>query len=72
MSILPISGLLCPFTFCQDLSYAIPIKFPNQLFVELERAILKVIWKTKNPGQRKLFSTIKNLLGKSPSLQVVL
>jgi hypothetical protein len=30
---------------------AIPIKIPNQFFIELERAISKVIWNSKkNPG----------------------
>jgi hypothetical protein len=45
---------------------AIPIKVPNQFFIELGRAICKFIWnnkQTKNPGQQTLFSTIKELLG---------
>jgi hypothetical protein len=46
---------------------AIPIsKIPNQLFLDLERAIFKFIWKNKNkqtnPRIAKLFSTIKELL----------
>jgi hypothetical protein len=41
---------------------------PTQIFIELERAILKFIWNYKNPGQGKLFSTIKEFLGESPSL----
>ena len=28
---------------------AIPIKIPNQFFIELERAISKLIWNNKNP-----------------------
>jgi hypothetical protein len=34
----------------------------------LERAICKFIWNNKNPGEPKLFSTIKELLRASPSL----
>jgi hypothetical protein len=34
---------------------AIPIKIPNQFFVELERAICKLIWNNKKPGEQKLF-----------------
>jgi hypothetical protein len=47
---------------------AIPIKIPTQFFIELERAISKLIWKGKNPEYRKPLSTIKELLGDSPSL----
>jgi hypothetical protein len=47
---------------------AIPIKIPTQFFIDLERAILKFIWITKNPGAQKLFSTIEELLEESPSL----
>jgi hypothetical protein len=46
----------------------IPIKRPKQFLIELERAISKFIWNNKSPRERKLFSTIKVLLGKSPSL----
>jgi hypothetical protein len=37
---------------------AIPNKIPNQLFIELERAILKLIWKKKKPKIVK--STLNN------------
>jgi hypothetical protein len=47
---------------------AISINIPAQFFIESERTILKFIWNNKNPGKRKLFSTIKELLGQSPSL----
>jgi hypothetical protein len=47
---------------------AIPIKIPTQVFIDLDRAICKFIWKNKNPEYRKLFSTIKGFLGESPSL----
>jgi hypothetical protein len=47
---------------------AIAIKIPTQLYIQLERAIIKFVWNTKNPGFQKLFSTIRELLGKSPSL----
>jgi hypothetical protein len=42
---------------------AIPIKFPIQFFIELERATFQFIWNNKNTGYQKLFSTIKELLG---------
>jgi hypothetical protein len=62
---------------------AIPIKIPTQLFNELVRAICKFIWnnkkprlaktllknkRTKNLGQQKLFSRIKEPLVESPCL----
>jgi hypothetical protein len=47
---------------------AIPIKFPTQFFIELKRAILKCIWNNKKPRIAKTISTIKEHLGKSPSL----
>jgi hypothetical protein len=46
---------------------AIPIKTPTQ-FLELEREVFKFIWNNKKTGLQKLFSTIKELLGGSPSL----
>jgi hypothetical protein len=52
----------------------IPIKIPTQFFIELERAILKVIWKNNNkkkPKQNGISKTIlnnKRILGESPSL----
>jgi len=45
---------------------AILMKNSSQFFTEIERAIIKFMW--KNPGYQKTFSTIKELLGKSPSL----
>jgi hypothetical protein len=32
---------------------AIPIKIPTQFFIDMERAVLNFIWKTKNPGELK-------------------
>jgi len=49
---------------------AIPIKILTQFFIELERAICKFIWNNKKLRTEKLFSTIKGLLGKSPSLKL--
>jgi hypothetical protein len=47
---------------------AIPIKIPNQFFIELERAISKFIWNNKTPGEQKLFLNNKRTSGGSPSL----
>jgi hypothetical protein len=44
------------------------IKTPTQFFIEIERAILNFIWNIKIPGKRKQYSTIKEHLGESPSL----
>ena len=47
---------------------AIPIRIPNQFFIELERAICIFIGITKNPGYQILFSTTKDRLEESSSL----
>ena len=47
---------------------AIPIKIPNQFFMELENQSANFFGITKYPGQQKLFSTTKEILGKSPCL----
>jgi hypothetical protein len=44
-----------------------PIQIPTQFFEDMERAILKFIWKNKNPVHQKQFLTIKELVGESPS-----
>jgi hypothetical protein len=46
----------------------IPIKIPTQFFIELERAICKLIWNNQKLRIAKLFSSIKELLGLSPFL----
>jgi hypothetical protein len=47
---------------------AITIKILTQFLTELERAIFKFIWNNQKPRTVKLFSTIKERLGESPSL----
>ena len=47
---------------------AIPIKIPTQFFTELKGQFANSSGITKNLGYQKLFSTIKELLGESPSL----
>jgi hypothetical protein len=47
---------------------AILIKIPTQFFKDMEREILKFIWKSKTPEYQKQFLTIKKQLGESPSL----
>jgi hypothetical protein len=46
---------------------AIPNKISTQFFVDVESAISKFIWNNKKPRITKLFSTVKELLGKSHS-----
>jgi hypothetical protein len=48
---------------------AIPIKTQNPFFIELETTISKFNWnKKKIQDSGKILSTIKELLGESPSL----
>jgi hypothetical protein len=47
---------------------AIPIKISTQFFIDLERAMSKFIRNNIKPRIEKLFPTIKELLGESPSL----
>jgi hypothetical protein len=50
---------------------AIPIKIPTQFFKDMERAILKFIWKDKNKkknSENKIILNNKEQLGESPSL----
>jgi hypothetical protein len=43
---------------------AIPIKIPTQFFTDMEGAILNCMWRNKNLGYPKQFSTIEELPGK--------
>jgi hypothetical protein len=47
---------------------SIPIKSLTQFSIELKIAICKFIWNNTKPRIAKLFSTIKELLGKPLSL----
>jgi hypothetical protein len=42
---------------------AIPIKFPTQIFTELERALCKFIWKNKKPRRAKNILNNKGISG---------
>ena len=42
---------------------AIPIKIPSQFFMDMERAILNFIWKTKKPGIAKTILNSKRTSG---------
>jgi hypothetical protein len=46
----------------------IPIKIPTQFFKDMERAILKIIWKGNKLRRVKKILTIKEQLTESPSL----
>ena len=42
---------------------AIPIKLPTQFFIDLERAILKIIWNNKKPSVAKTILNSKRTSG---------
>ena len=47
---------------------AIPIKIPNQFFIELKRAICKIIWNTEKPRIAKTLLKDKRTFGGRPCL----
>jgi hypothetical protein len=47
---------------------AIPIKIPTQFFKDMERAIIKFIWKAKKPRIMKTILNNIRTAGKLPSL----
>ena len=49
-------------------SMQIPIKIPTQIFIELERAILKFNWNNKEPRVVKTLPNNKRTSGESASL----
>jgi hypothetical protein len=47
---------------------AIPIKIPTQIFIKLERAIIKFFWNNQIPSVAKTSLNNKEHLGESPTL----